>query len=317
LATAGSDEQGAYSDPHGNFLVPPAWSPRLMSVSPDDPAADRTEFPMASATEHVPCRVDKDHSTSVSGGLTFGRIPETVEPSPSRMAMSLLTLEAHTAIGLAFASDRLLADSRPAIAMLLEAGFRDESLAVLTRERLFGSGVGEFLGALASGNPALLTIDKVGGQAADTVTGTNVLAMARRCWGYERASWIANPELRDQLAVASVVGSEAGSAKYLYEFGGDDGRDRLAGRPIHYSEEMKKAGDLGDLGLVVWSEYLEGVRQAFGSVVSIHVRFAAGESCFRFTTRGDAAPWWLSPLTPHRRTGSYTLSPFVTLAERA
>ena len=67
--------------------------------------------------------------------------------------------------------------------------------------------------------------------------------------------------------------------------------------------------------LGVWSEYLDGTYEPVRGVSSVHVRFIEDEKSFKFWTRLDGAPWWNSVLTP--RIGVASLSPFVTLAERA
>jgi HK97 family phage major capsid protein len=317
-AALGSDENAEYGDPQGGYLVPAEFSPAELGVSPLDPTAGRmTELPMKHRLLHVPARVDKDHATSVSGGLRVYRLQEATERTSSRGEYERVTLEANTLVGLTYATDELVADSAPAIAEVLGRGFRDETTATLVRERLFGTGVGECGGALHAGNPSLITVAKESGQAADTIVFNNAAKMAERCWNYESAVWIANPECRRQLVSCQlVVGTDNAPLGYDFARGADGERDRLLGRPIFYSEEMKQLGDLGDLGLVVWSEYLNGFR-SHEYVVSIHTRFVAGESAFRFSTRIDGRPWWRSALTPRNRTGSYTISPFVTLAERA
>jgi hypothetical protein len=49
---------------------------------------------------------------------------------------------------------------------------------------------------------------------------------------------------------------------------------------------------------------------------SIHLRFDYDQTAFRFVFRIDGQPWWPTAATPLYAT-SDTLSPFVTLAERA
>ena len=70
---AGSDEQSTFADPYGGFLIPEGFSPNLLSVGAEtDPTAGRTmNIPMTTPSLSIPARVDKNHSTSVSGGLTM------------------------------------------------------------------------------------------------------------------------------------------------------------------------------------------------------------------------------------------------------
>jgi hypothetical protein len=95
LAAAGSDEQGVYSDPYGGFLVPHGVAPGILSLAPeDDPLAGLvTRVTMSAPSISYNARVDKNHSTSVSGGLTVTRRPETVAGTSSRMAFEQVTLK--------------------------------------------------------------------------------------------------------------------------------------------------------------------------------------------------------------------------------
>jgi HK97 family phage major capsid protein len=85
-AAAGSDEHGVYDAGRGGFLVPEAFSPNPLQLQPeDDPIAGRTRpFPMSAPIVKLNARVDKNHTTSVSGGLTVTRRPETVAATSSR-----------------------------------------------------------------------------------------------------------------------------------------------------------------------------------------------------------------------------------------
>jgi HK97 family phage major capsid protein len=314
FATAGSDEQGVYSDPHGGFLVPVGVAPGIMSVAPeDDPLAGLiTNIPMMAPTVKMNARVDKDHSTSVSGGLTVTRKPETVDASSSRMSFEQITMTAHDEFGLAFASEQVLQDSPQSFVAILQAGFRDEYVAAAMNERINGTGVGERLGVLNS--PCLISVSKEVGQAAATITKENIDKMEARSWKYSRAAWLANHNTRPQLkSLVQVVGA-GGNAVPYFAFNAAGGGETLSGRPIFFTEFAKTLGTVGDLILGVWSEYLEGQYQSEQYAESIHVRFAAAERAFRFYRRNDGQPWWRSALTP--KNGS-TLSPFVALATRA
>ena len=72
---------------------------------------------------------------------------------------------------------------------------------------------------------------------------------------------------------------------------------------MFYSEFASKLGDLGDLILGCWSEYLDGLYQPFQSAESIHARFDRHEPALKFWTRNAGAPWWLTSLTPDQSTG--------------
>lgn len=316
-AVAGSDEQGAYSDPHGGFFVPTSLAPIVPGTgADDDPSLGRMlPVPMTTPRVFVNARTDKNHTTSVSGGLVVSRHLETEDLTPSRFQMDQILLEVKDAAGLTFATNDVVTDSFPAFVAVLEAAYRDEFAALFLEERIHGTGVGEFLGVLRS--PALITVDKEAGQVANTIVAENVIAIRRRSWRYRQAVWIANHDALGQLMRLVVPIGTAGVLVPAWRPGNDeDGTpDTLLGRPLFYCESASPLGAVGDLMLINWSQYLDGSYRPFEGVSSIHVRFLANEHAFRFTVRNDGAPWWRSALTPKRST--LTLSPYVTLAERA
>jgi HK97 family phage major capsid protein len=314
-AAAGSDEQGGYSDPYGGFLVPEGMAPTLMQLRPeDDPITPRTtKIPMNTPVVPINARVDKDHTTSVSGGLVVTRRPETVDGNSSRMKFEQIKLTASTLFGLGFATEEILTDSPQSFAAILAAGFRDEFTAKGIDERLNGTGVGEPLGVLHANCPCTISVPKEVGQDADTINYENIKKMRSRCWRYSGAVWLANHDTLPQLlSLNQVVG--VGGVPIWQASAQDDAPDILLGRPLFFTEYCNKLGDAGDIVLGVWSEYLDGTLQPLQSAESIHVRFAAHERCFKSWLRNDGQPWWRSALTPKKST--QTLSPFVTLAAR-
>ncbi|HPK03574.1 MAG TPA: phage major capsid protein [Candidatus Sumerlaeota bacterium] len=308
---AGSDEQGGYSDPYGGFLVPAGFSPELLStMAESDPISARVrQIPMNAPTVAFNASVDKDHSSSVSGGLRVYRRAETDTVPASRMQFEQVRLEAHSLFGVAFATEEILQDSAISFISLLESGFGKEFAAKLVDERLNGSGVGQFLGVLKS--PCLITVAKEGGQPADSFVYMNLVKMRAQCFGYGNAIWLANHDTLPQLL---TLVNPAG--QLIWQQSARDGEpDRILGRPIIFTEFCDTVGDAGDIVLGDWSQYLEGTYQRPGSAESIHVRFENHERAFKFYMRNDGAPWWRSALTP--KNGAAQRSPFVTLAARA
>lgn len=315
LAAAGSDEQGGYSDSIGGFLTPVGLSPGLLQIQPEaDPLGGRTtQIPMTAPTVKLNSRVDKDHRTSVSGGLVVTRRAETQTQGASRMLTEQVTLEAASLFGLSFCTEELLTDSVISFVALLEAGFRDQFTSHMINERLNGTGVGEFMGVLNS--PCLVEVAKEADQAADTINFENVVKMRSRCWRYGQALWMYNPDCLPQLLKLYMpIGTANGAAVWLPSMR-DGEPDLLLGRPAVPSEYCSTLGDKGDLILGVWSEFLEGTYEPLQSAESIHVRFVNHERTFKFWMRNAGAPWWKSTLQPKK--GANTLSPFVCLAARA
>ncbi len=310
--TAGSDEQSTFSDPYGGFLIPKTLTPGLLSVSAEsDPIGPlTTKVPMTTPKVSFNARVDKSHSTSVSGGLRVYRRAEADTVSASRMQLEQITLDAHSLMGLSYATEEILTDSPLSFVALLQAGFSDEFGSVLINERLNGTGVGEFEGIMI--NPALITITKQANQAADTIVYENIIKMRARCWKYGNAIWLANHDCLPQLMTLNQsVGT--GGVTLWQPSAREDHPDLLLGRPLVFSEYAKTVGDKGDIVCGNWSQYLEGTLETLKNASSMHVRFVNHEQTFKFWMRNDGRSWWRSVFTP--KNGA-TLSPWVVLEAR-
>lgn len=313
MATAGSDEQGAYSDPYGGFLIPEGIAPGLLSVAPEaDPIGSRTtKVPMQFPTISFNARTDKNHTSSVSGGLTVMRRAETQTQAASRMVMEQVTLNAKSLFGLSYATEEMLERSPISFAAILEAGFRDQFTAHLIKERLTGTGVGEFEGIMNS--PALVTVAKEQGQEADTIVYENLVKMRAQCWNYGNAVWMCNHDCLPQLMSIVFPGTLGGFP--VWQTSAREGEpDMLFGRPVILTEFCDTVGDLGDIVLADWSQYLEGTYKPLRGAESVHVRFINHERTFKFWIENDGRGWWRSALTTAN--SSNMLSPFVTLAAR-
>lgn len=313
LQAVGSDEARGISDPAGGFLVPEGFSPNLLKVmAEDDPLAPlTTRIPMKSPTVKLPARVDKNHSNSVSGGFTLSRKPETVAATASAMTFEQVTLAAQTLFGLSYATEEILTDSPISFAAIIAASFGEQFGAHLFDERINGTGVGEYLGVLNS--PALITVSKETGQAANSIVYENIIKMRSRCWGYGKAVWIANHDALPSLMLLNQTVGTAGLTVWQPS-AREDHPDTLLGRPLIFSEYPKTVGTVGDIILGNWSEYLEGQLEPLKSAESVHVRFQNHERSFKFWMRNSGMPWWRTVMTP--RNGS-TLAPWVVLATRA
>lgn len=316
LATAGSDEQGGYSDPYGGFLLPRGFSPNLLSLQAEmDPTANlTTKIPMEAAILDIPARVDKNHTSSVSGGLRVYRRAEADTSASSRMEFEQVTLKAVSLFGIAYATEELLERSPISFVTLLDAGFRDEFGSKLIDEKISGTGAGMYEGVLNS--PCTISVAKETGQAAATIVYENIVKMYARCWAKGRAVWLANHNTLPQLAQLNQSVGTGGTGMIWQPSAREGSPNVLMGLPIYFTDAVPTLGTVGDLILGVWSEYLEGTYN--GSNVkraeSMHVRFVNHERTFKFWVENDGRCWWRSALTP--KNGS-TLSPFVTLATRA
>ena len=310
--TAGSDEQGVYSDAYGGFLVPEAFQPGLLSLPfNENPVQGVREIPMERPTVSLNARVDKNHSSSVSGGLRVYRRGETQTPTASRMQFEQVKLETHTLMGLTYASEEILQDSPTSFIAILEAGFRDEFAAKMIEEYLNGTGAGQFEGI--NNCDCKIDIAKETDQDADTIVSENIINMRARAWRYGQCIWIANHDCLPQLMTLQIAIGTAGQLMWQQSLL-EDKPDRLLGRPLILTEFCSTVGDVGDIILVNWSQYLFGRYQPLRSAESMHVRFLEHERAFKFWERNAGAPWWRSTYTPKR--GS-TMAPVIRLAERA
>ena len=314
--TVGSDEARVASNPDGGFLIPPAFLSDLLSVDPNatqvDTGAYTRKVPMASDLVYVNARVDKNHTSSVSGGFQVYRREETGTVDASKQTYEQIKLQANSLMGLSYATEEILQRSPISFAALIQSGFSDEKMSKLNYERIWGTGVGEFLGVMNSA--AKIEVAKEGSQTADTINGTNIAKMRARAWRYGSCIWLANQDTLTQLMAAHIAGTN--TDVFLYAPGnGVDKPDTLFGRLILFDENCATLGDAGDILLVNWNEYLEGMLGGASFMESIHVRFIYNERAFRFTIYNDGQPWWRSALTPKKSTT--TLSPYVALAERA
>lgn len=314
LAAVGSDEQRSDIDSTGGYLVPRGFSPNLLQLAAEtDPTAGRTTMvPMETNAIDIPARVDKDHTSSVSGGLTWSRRAQTGTGADSKQAYELVTLKVNSLMAVNFQTEELIRDSAISVAALIAASFRQELGATMVNEKLNGTGSGQYLGVLNA--PGKVVIAKESGQLADTINFQNVVKMRARCWGYGNAIWLANHDCYPQLAQLSLQVGVGGSAVYTPSLV-EDRPDLLLGRPIFYTEYTKTVGDKGDLVLGNWSQYLEGQKGGMESAESIHVRFLQNERVFRAEVRNDGQPWWRTVMTPKNSTA--TMAPFVLLDDRA
>lgn len=313
-SAAGSDENMVSNDAYGGFLLPEGFSPNLLTIADEsDPFAGRTTSVEMQVPElTIPARVDSNHSTSVAGGVTVSRKPETVEPSVSRVEFEKVRLTAHELVGASYATEQLIRFSPLSFVSILQASFAAAFRAKHADEMLNGSGTnGEFLGIVNA--PCTVAQAAEGSQTAATIYYQNVVNMRSRVWGYGNAIWVANHDTLPQLMTMNFTSSAI--APIWQPSLREDHPDMLLGRPLFFSEYAATLGTVGDIGCYNLSQYLEGNLMSLESAESIHVRFLARERTFRFSLMNAGAPWWRSALTPAK--SSVTLSPFVTLATRA
>jgi len=161
---------------------------------------------------------------------------------------------------------------------------------------------------------ALVSVAKEAAQTADTVVIENIVKMWSRLWSRSRrnAIWTINQQIEPQLYTMKI-----GDTPIYVPAGGASAAPyaTLLGRPLVPTEFNSQLGDKGDIVLMDLDQYVMIDKGQVKQDVSMHVRFIYDEQTFRFVLRVDGQPIWEAPLTPFK--GSDTLSPFVTLDERA
>lgn len=321
----GDDEYSRGNWASAGVLIPDAMISRILSLTPE---ADfltplMTSIPMAVPSVKIPARVDKNHTTSVTGGTRVYRTSETRTADKTKDAYEHVKLEATEVVGEAAATAELIRFSPISIPSLIEASMREATVDKRIDELINGSGNGTPLGFLNAGNLALITMDRVAGEA-DTliISGRDIVRMSQRVWGYDQAIWIANHDMYEILSlVCHESPNNAGIVKMFSPMNGDIG-NTLWGRPIHFTEyapgitvgqdgSQISEWNAGYLSCVNMSQYLYGqLYTEFNR--SVHVRFSEREEVFQFVSSDDARPWWKTYLTPKK--GVTTRSPFVTMS---
>jgi len=250
------------------------------------------------------------------GGVTVYHEAEAASMSGlgSKPKFAKLDMKLEKIMGLCYATDENLQDAAQLGAIISQA-FPEEMGFVLSDDIIRGDGAGKSLGILSS--PALVTITKETGQAADTVVTENILKMWKSRRGRDLV-WLYNQELEDQLNTLTLgIGTGGVPMPLFQEPTGNNPYGTIKGRPAIPSEVASGPGDVGDIILADLSQYLIIDKGGIQTAESIHVEFLTAQTVFRFTYRVNGQPMRKSKITPYKRTSSdFYVSPFVTLGAR-
>lgn len=312
-AAAGQSE-GVGAD--GGFLVQQDFASELFKLAHDSAVlAPRTRrIPVGRNSNGLRLNAIKESSRATGsryGGVRAFWTAEGETKTDSKLKLRQMDLKLHKLAGVGYATDELLEDAVAMEAVMKDA-FAEEFAFVIDDSIFEGDGAGKPFGIMNSG--ALITVPKETSQAADTITVENIVKMWARMWSRSRSNaiWTINQQVEPQLYTMKIGdtpiylpnGTIAGSPYAT-----------LMGRPVVPTEFNSALGDKGDIVLMDLSQYLMIEKGGLKQDMSIHVRFLQDESTFRFVLRLDGQPIWDTALTPFK--GTDTLSPFVTLAERA
>jgi HK97 family phage major capsid protein len=251
---------------------------------------------------------------SRSGGIRAYWEGEADTFTSSKPKFRAIELKAKKLTGLCYATDELLEDTS-ALGAFVANGFKDEFGFKIDDAIIRGTGAGMPLGILNSG--ALVSVAKESGQAVDTITSANVMAMFARMFprSVSKAKWYINQAAWPQIFQLSLAVGTGGIPLFI-EPGkiADAPYGALLGRPIVPLEQCAALGDVGDILFGDMSQYLLAAKGGIKADSSMHVLFTTSEMAYRFVLRMDGQPIRKSALTAFK--GSDTTSPFLTVAAR-
>lgn len=303
----------------GGFLIPEVLRAELLRIALETGVVRPRArvIPMDSLRVPFPAIDTTSNVSSVYGGIVGYWTEEGAALTESQASFGRIVLDAKKLTAYTTVPNELLSDSVISFQAFIDQIFPEalsfyEDLAFLK-----GSGVGEPLGALSTGNAAIITVAKELGQAAATIVWENIVKMFSRMLpgSLDRAVWIASIDTFPELATMALSVGTGGSAIWLNN--GQDGPPMtILGRPVIFTEKATGVlGTQGDISFVDFGYYLVGDRQVMSALSSPHFKFGNDQTAFRIIERVDGRPWIQSAITPQN--AGPTLSPFVQLATRA
>ncbi len=261
---------------------------------------------------------ETSRAASRSGGIIAYWKDEAAEKTASKPKFRQIELNLHKLIGLCYATDELLADAS-ALEGFIRQAFIAEFGFQLDDAIINGLGAGQPLGILVGGGT--VSVAKEGGQVKETIVSANVMKMRSRLFASSRknAVWLINQNCEPQLHSMSVAVGTGGVPVYLPANGlSGQPYDTLYGIPVIPCEQCPTLGTVGDIILADFPNgYIIAEKGGIQSDMSIHVKFTADESVFRFVMRVDGQPIRATSLVPFKGGADYTQGHFVTLATRA
>lgn len=244
-----------------------------------------------------------------SGGLLYGGIRfydegENDTTTETRPKFEQIKFELGLQMAQTNASDKMMQFSPISMETFIRERF-SEALAWRIEYLLInGNGAEQPQGIIGSGATKTATAES--GQGANTVVFENIAEMDIMIWKEQNAEWLYNREVKKQFRLMALAIGTAGSRV--------DWQKELE-YPHASNEQCQALGTAGDLILGDWTQYGVILPQGQSSQprfdTSIHFRFDAAQTTFRFMWYMDGKPMWRTVETP--RHGSYNSAPFVIL----
>ena len=301
-------------DAEGGFLVPDEFMTDVTKrLESDESLLARTkQFVVSSNNLTLP----KDESQPWNGGVSANWVGENAQISASTPnTLSEASFKLNKIAALVHITEELSAD-----AVALESYMRGmvpgAIMHKINEAIISGNGIGKPSGIL--GSSFKIEVAKESGQDADTIVARNVIKMYSRMLPASRgqAVWYVNAGCEEQLRTMKddngnfiylAAGSQLNQSPYAL----------LLGRPvIPMLGSLPALGEAGDIIFADLSYYYSivkagGMKQA----VSSHLKFDYDVQSFKFTMRVDGKIPFSTPVST--QFGGYTMSAFVTLADRA
>jgi HK97 family phage major capsid protein len=297
----------------GGFAVPPQFSTEIWRMS----LGEGSLIPFTANTEVSGNSMvfPKDESTPWGGsGVQAYWKGEGSAGNASKPQLGAEMMRLKELMVLVPMTNELLEDA-PALGSYITPLASDRIMWKANEAILFGAGGAQPLGCL-NGN-ALVVVAKDSGQAANTLTQSNISKMRSRLKTGElkNAVWIGNPDILpalEGLTVGQIPIFLPPSTGIRESYDGT-----LNGRPLLLSEHAGAFSSQSDLSLVALSGY-RTITKAGGieTATSMHLYFDANATAFRFIFRMDGTPMIQAPITPPQGKSSNTRSYFVTLGAR-
>lgn len=304
----------------GGFMVQQTFVKSLMdSIVQKSTVISRiTMFPIGEGANGIVMPALAE--TSRADGSRFGGAraywaSEGGTATASKPKIREVTLKLEKLLAFAYMTEELMRDAS-AMEAFVRKIYSDEMSFKLDDAIFNGTGVGQPLGILTS--PALISVTKETGQAADTVVWQNIVKMWSRLApsAQTRAVWFINQEVQPELMTMSQAVGTGGVPVFLPAGGASASPYMtLMGRPVVPVEQLSKLGDAGDILLCDMSDYIGIDKGSLESDTSIHLQFLYDEQVFRFRYRFNGCPYTNSPVTTYKN-ASNTISPYVTLGAR-
>jgi HK97 family phage major capsid protein len=314
-----SNAFGSVVPADGGFLVPESLRAQLLEVALETAVVRprATVVPMESARVPFPILDSTSNASSVFGGMIAYWTEEGGTLTDAAAKFGRIVLDAKKLTGLSAVPNELLQDSLISFAALIERLWPEAISWYEDVAYMGGSGVGEPIGFIGSGNPAAVSVTKETGQAASTIVYENIVKMYSRMLpsSLNRAVWICSPDAIPELFTMALSVGTGGNSILVANAQGP-APITIFNRPLIVSEKSSAIGTRGDIDFVDLAYYLIGDRQVMSMESSKDYNFGADKTTFRIIQRVDGRPWLQSAITP-KNGSSNTLSPFVELETRS